>query len=399
MTKLSFSYKDLFRALRLGFSAKKIWMMALGLLFGLGGYALLTYLAYVTAGVDLLQVWQNFRLLPFPLPDYYAFPWYAWAIYAAGVTFLLCVFLVTGTAVSKVAYEGLRGDEFFEAREAFRFALRNVAGTLASPLLILAFVALLAGCGLLVSLVGMIPYVGEIVVGLLGIVAFFASLFIVYLLVVLAATLAMGPSVVGAARADTFDTLFEVFSCVNEQPGRLVWYSATVALLAKFGSFALAAASVTAGRVGYALLGVFPGAKLADVFENAGFYFKVALPDWWPALFQQWFAWELETLGLPQVLLPATYLSVGWSGDAAALLIGLCIYAVALMVVGYGFSVWFSGMTLTYAVLAQKKDEKNILELPDEDEELLEPAEKPEGIQQPGPADAPGSCSPVQESK
>jgi len=31
-------------------------------------------------------------------------------------------------------------------------------------------------------------------------------------------------------------------------------------------------------------------------------------------------------------------------------------------------------MTLNFAVLAYKKDEKNVLELPEDDEELIEPA-------------------------
>jgi hypothetical protein len=46
--------------------------------------------------------------------------------------------------------------------------------------------------------------------------------------------------------------------------------------------------------------------------------------------------------------------------------------------VGYGLSVWFTGMTLNFAVLAYKKDEKNILELPEDEEELIEPVPNPE---------------------
>ncbi|MEO0078428.1 MAG: hypothetical protein ABIK86_05460, partial [candidate division WOR-3 bacterium] len=125
MSKLHFGYKDMFRALRLGFSAKKIWMMSLGLLVGLAGYSLLTYLAYLVAGADLLTVWQSFRLLPFPLPLDYPFPWYSWLVYLAGVLFAICAMLLTGTAVSKVCYEQLRGDEFYESRAAFGFAFRH----------------------------------------------------------------------------------------------------------------------------------------------------------------------------------------------------------------------------------------------------------------------------------
>jgi hypothetical protein len=373
MTKLHWSYKDVFRALRLGFSAKKVWMMSLGLLFGFAGYAVLTYVAYAVAGTDILTVWQTFRLLPLPSPLDFGFPWYSWLIYAAAVAWFLCVVLITGTAVSKVAYEQLRGDEFYESKEAFRFAFKNGSAVLASPLLILAFVALIVVLGLILSLLGAIPFAGEIIVGLLAIVGFIAALFIVYLLVVFLFSLLLGPSVVGATRSDTFDTLFEVFSCVNEQPARLIWYTAIVATLAKFGSFVLGLAASAAGRIGYAITSTFMGDRLADVMGNAAFYFKLSAPDWCPQFLHQVFLAEVNAYGLPQVYLPGDYVGLGWSSDIAALLLGVVFYLIALMVVGYGLSVWFTGMTLNFSVLAYKKDEKNVLDLPEDDEDLTEP--------------------------
>jgi hypothetical protein len=378
MTKLHWNYKDIFRALRLGFSAKKVWMMSLGLLFGFAGYTILTYVAYIAAGADFLVVWQMFRLLPFPSPLDYVFPWYSWLIYAAAVAYFLCAVLITGTAVSKIAYEQLRGDEFYESKEAFRFAFRNGSAVVASPLLILAFIALIVVFGLLYSLLGMIPLAGEILVALLAPFAFIASLFIVYLLLVLLFCLLLGPSVVGATKSDTFDTLFEVFSCVNEQPARLVLYTATVAALAKVGSFLLGLGASAAGRVGSAITGAFMGDKLADAMANAGFYFKLSLPDWWPQPLYRALITTLNAYGLPQVYLPGDYLSLGWSTDIAALLLGVTFYLVALMVLGYGLSVWFTGMTLNFSVLAYKKDEKNVLELPEDEEELIEPVPNPE---------------------
>jgi len=47
-------------------------------------------------------------------------------------------------------------------------------------------------------------------------------------------------------------------------------------------------------------------------------------------------------------------------------------------VAGYGLSVWFTGMTINFSVLAYKKDEKNVLELPEDEEELIEPVPNPE---------------------
>jgi len=374
MTKLHWNYRDVFRALRLGFSAKKVGMMSLGLLIGVAGYAILTYVAFIAAGTDFLTVWQTFRLMPFPSPLDYAFPWYSWLIFAVAVIYLLVVIMITGTAVSKVAYEQLRGDEFYESKEAFRFAFKNGPAVLASPLLILAFIALIVVMGLILSLLGAIPIAGEIIVGLLAILGFIAALFIVYLLVVLLYSILLGPAVVGATRSDTFDTLFEVFSCVNEQPARLIWYTAIVVFLAKVGSFLLGLAASAAGRIGYAITGAFMGGKLADVMGNAAYYFRLAPPDWCPQFLQQTFLTEMHAYGLPQVLLPGDYLPLGWSMDIAALLLGVVFYLVALMVSAYGLAVWFSGMTLNFAVLAYKKDEKNVLELPEDDEELIEPA-------------------------
>lgn len=388
MTKLHFNYKDTFRALRLGFSAKKIWMASLGLLFGFAGYTGFTYVAYITAGVDLLTVWQQFRLLPFPSPLDYPFPWFAWVLFGAGAAFLVGAVLVTGTAVSRVCYEQLKGDEFYESREAFKFAFKNSGSVILSPLLILAFVAIIVIVGLGLSGFGTIPYVGEIVVGLLSPVAFIASLFIVYLLVVFAAAMAMGPSVVGATRNDTFDTLFEVFSCVNEQPGRLLWYTATVAALAKLGSFVLGLAASAAGRIGYTILASFMGGRMADAMTNASFYFKLTPPEWWPLLLQQMFITQANIYGMPQMYLPGDYISIGWSSDMAALFIGITLYLVAIMVTAYGLSVWFCGMTLNYAVLANKKDNKNILEIPDDLAEMIEPVVTLEDVRPPTPEES-----------
>ena len=400
MTRLHFNYKDIFRSLRLGFSAKKIWMMFMGLLIGFAGYAGLTYLAYLVAGYDLLTVWEASRLLPFPDALLYPFPWYAWVIYAVGGLFFVCTSLVAGTAVSKVTYEQLRGDEFYEAREAYKFALRHVSSVLASPLLLIGFVALVVVGGLILGLLGMIPYFGELLTGLMALPAFAASMFIVYLLVVLFFSLLLAPSVVGATKNDTFDTIFEVFSCVNEQPGRLVWYLATVAVLAKFGSFLLGMAASAAGRIGYAVLKLLMGGRMVDLMSNASFYFKVTLPHWCPEPVRMLLLGCADTMGLHQVYTPAAYVSINWSNDVGAVLLGVCFYVVALLVCAFGCSVWYSGTTLTYSVLAKKKDDKNVLELPEDEAELLEPVVAPEGMKPGEPdADSPTEKPPEPEAK
>jgi len=380
VTMLHLSYKDVFRSLRLGFSAKKVWMMFLGLATGCAGYSVLTYLAYVASGVDFLLVWEEFRLLPFPDPVLGGFAWFSWAIYGVAVAFFACAALLSGTAVAKVTFEQLRGDEFYESREGFRFALRQWSSVLGSPLLVLGFVALLLVCGLALSGLGAVPFVGEVVVSLFALPALAASFFVVYLLVVLFFGLLLIPGIVGATRNDTFDTVFEVFSCLNEQPARLVWYLAILAGLSKLGMVLLSLATSAAGRIGYGIVRLFMPSKLPDVLSNAAFYFQVSLPSWWPEPARLAFVSWCNLLGLAQVYSPGEYLSLSWSSDVAALFLGAGLYVVALLVVSFGCSVWFSGSVLVYAVLAYKKDERNVLEAPEDDEDLLEPVVKPEGV-------------------
>lgn len=377
MTKLHFNYKDVFRSLRLGFSAKKVWMMSVGLMIGFVGYSILTYLACLIAGGDFLTLWETYRLFPVPDPAALLFPWYSWALFALGAAFLVCCVLVAGTAVSKVAYEQLRGDEFYESREAFRFALRRLSSVLGSPLLIAVFVAIIAVFGLLLGLLGRIPYFGDILIGLMALPGLAASFFILYLLVVLLFSLLLAPSVVGSTRNDMFDTIFEVFSCVNEQPARLVLYTTTTAGLAKAGSFLFGLASSAAVRIGSGIVGFAAGGKMPDLLSDAGYYLRVYLPDWVPDMARAALARFTDMLGLQGTCIPVWPPVVpqasNWGGTVGSLFLGFALYVIVLMVLAFGCSVWYSGCTLTYTVLAKKKDDKNLIEQPDDDKDLLEP--------------------------
>ncbi|MGQ9679002.1 MAG: hypothetical protein ACUVUD_06975 [bacterium] len=376
MTGLNFNYKDIFRSLRLGFSAKKVGMGMLGLVFGFTGYTALTWLAHLAAGNDWLSIWETYRLLPFPNPNF-SFPWYSWLIYGAGVVWFLIVMLITGTAVARVTYEQLRGNEFFEAGAGFQFALKNSSALILSSMLIIAFIALIVVGGLILSAIGLIPHLGPLLTALLAIVGFFASLFIVYLLIVLLFTLLFAPAVVGTMGNDTFDTLFEVFSCVNEQPGRFVWYTFLVALLAKVGSFLFGQASNLAGRIGSLVLGTFMGERWYELLRGAEFVFKISIPRWGVLEpLHQMLIFEANLYGLPQIYSPSTWTYPLWSTTVGATLLGMCGYAIGIMVIAYGLSVWFSGTVLSLAVIIKKKDDKNIFESTEEDEEIIEPTEE-----------------------
>jgi|UniRef100_A0A7C6A906 hypothetical protein len=362
MNQPHFNYKDIFRACRLGFSAKKMWMSFIGLLIGFAGYCVISYLAFLLAGWRFEEIWLEFRLLPLPQ----TFPWYSWIVWAIGIIYFLAVFLITGAAVGKVAYEQLRGDEFFEVKEAFSYALHNIGAVCLGPVLPLLFVLSLVICGLVLSLIGAIPYLGEIFVGLMALPAFAVSLFIVYLLIVFFFTLMIGPAVVGSTKNDTFDTLFEVFSCVNEQPWRLVVYGGLLWILAKVGMFILGLASAGAVKIGTEVVHIFAGAKIYDMTANAAHFLKINLPGWLPWLCRDIFERFINYMHAGMLFEPSFYTRVNWAVDVGSVLFGIAFYCIALFVLSYGTATWFSGNVLIYSVLVKKKDDKNLFEKEEE---------------------------------
>lgn len=404
MTKLHFNYKDIFRAFRLGFSAKKVWVGFQGLLFGWLGYMVLGYLAYLVSGTSLGTVWENFRLLPMPdavaaLPAFNVGGWILWAV---GLVWLVFVAMTAGIAISKLTYEQLRGDEFYEVKEAWKQALKSLGALIATPVLLGLFIVLLLAAGLLLGLIGRIPFAGEMIVGLLAIPAFAVALFVVYLIVVFFFTFTIGPAVIGTTKSDAFDNLFEVFSCVNDQPGRLVWYQFLLVIFAIVGMAALAFFSAKALHLGRWIVGILMNVgeaktsaqvlyKLDLMINSAADTVRLVLPRWaeqtlfWlPNWVHGLFGWIKGAVALPSLVSSQAPMIPNWSVMIGTILFSIFYHVSILFVLGYGMAVWFSGNTLVYLVLVNKKDERNLLEIREEEVEIPEklevttPAEEPE---------------------
>ena len=97
MTKLHYNFKDVFRAARFGFSAKKMWVQFLGLLIGVVGYLILAYIAFLVGTEHgFAEVWNKFRFIP--LPFGVQFGWLGWIFMALGFIWFVAVNLLTHSA-------------------------------------------------------------------------------------------------------------------------------------------------------------------------------------------------------------------------------------------------------------------------------------------------------------
>jgi len=382
VTNLHFNFKDVFRAGRLGFSAKKMWISFLGLLIGGIGYTILSYIAFLTAGIRIGEVWASYRLMPFLAQDI-TIPWYSWVIWVAGIVWWVCVTIITGVAVSKVTYEQLKGDEFYEIKEAFKFALKNGKSAILAPLVLIIFILSLIVMGIILALITWIPYFGQLFFSIMAIPAFFVCIFILYLVVVTLVSLIIGPSIVGTTGNDTFDTLFEAFSVINDQPWRFIVYEFLLKLVMIVGVGILGFFAAKAIYLGYTVIGIIvPGDKLNNIFTNAAYYVKLVIPDFYPESIRNIITGYLDWIGMSNLLFPPEYVPAyeGWAGAISSFILGIVYYLIILGVVSLGCSIYWAGNTLIFTVLVKKKDDKNLLEIKEEvvEEKKEEEVEKKE---------------------
>ncbi len=370
---MHFNYKDVFRAGRFGFSAKKIWVGFVGILVAAIIYSVFAYLAFVSSPEwNVKQVWQAYRYLP--LPFGVNLSWWGWAIWTIGLIFAAFVKMMALTAIAKITFEQLRGDEFYEAKEALKFALKNWKGVFLSPVTLAVVIGFILLCGFLLGFGGRIPYVGQILVGIFSIPIFAAALFLVYLMVVFSVSLFLAPAIVATTKSDTFDTLFEVFSVLNDQPWRLVVWESLLAFISSLGAF---------------ILGLF--VKRALVLTNWALNMWAGPRDWMDKIWMKGLWYLPRTLPFPPFswmangFLPSmTYGRVSYvQGNGAEAfsgwLIGLSFYFVIFFVAAYAMAIWGSGNALIYTVLVKMKDDKNLLERREEEEFEPEPIKEDTG--------------------
>jgi len=361
---LEFTFKDVFRAARP--SSKRIWVAFEGIFIAAIIYAVFSYLTFLTGGWGIKRIWQEFRFLPMPLGHH--FPWYSWLIWIIGLLGVFYFYAVTTTAIAKIQFEQLRGDEFYETREAWRYAFKNWQAPFLSPITLIFFSAILILIGMCFGLVGRIPYVGQIAIGCLALPIIAGALFVVYLGIVLVVTFLTANAIVATTEGDTFDTIFESFSLINEQTWRYVLWQIILGIVTFVGTFIFAILLREALHLTRWALGVWQGPRgwWNIMWNNAHWYLHIT---WIPIWVGNYF---------PSLVLPYKFISAGASGVTTSFggfLLGLSFYVIVFVVLGYAVSTWVSGQTIIYIILVKLKDEKNLLE---KKEEIIEEEIKPE---------------------
>lgn len=374
MHQISFDVRDVFKSPRLALSLQRIWIQFIGLVVGYLGYLLFTYISFITAGVGFSNGWKKYGLLPCIFSE--SPNWYSVIIYLVGLFWLIAVYLIFATAVSRATYMLVKGNHFYSWTDAMRFALKKTASILLSPAAILLIIIFFLAGGAVVGLLGKIPFVGEFGVTIFTFLWFFASLFVVFLVIIFAVALIQTPAILATTNDDAFEAVFQSFSLVWSQPWRLILYEFISAAMAVIGLLVLAFLSKQAFIV---MVRVFSNVMGAD-FINISSQGMYLLNIW---LFHS-IVWVNSILGDMSGLVYFSREFIPLQLPHGYQYVTSYIFAIWMLIIGglilsYGLASFNVGNTLSYIILRKKKDDENLLERKDPEEEEEEEEDNEEG--------------------
>lgn len=372
MSELHFDFRDVFRAGRYGFSSKKLAVHFIGLALAYLIYEAIVYISLLIVGGNALQdFWNEYALLPVcPIVDYELKPVTVVAMWL-GLLIFFVIFFSTSTMVSKITIQQLRGDSFFSMKEAASFLKRHwkaVFGAFVGIILVFVLCMLVP---IIVGLLGKIPWVGKVIVTLSSLFmpfAFFLGLVMVYLLVILSVSLFFVPAIVAAADSDIFETVYQHFSIVWNQPWRIVVY--------EFLLFCLKLICVPIWMIS-CLLGLsLVMLPIRYLLPEDMILFMGNANKWLGKLMNEISALPLlRDLGVFDTIASSNVSAAELSTfdnlfvTLTSIFITLSLLFVMGLILAYLFSIASVGNTIIYAILRRRSDGENLLEAEEEEED------------------------------
>jgi len=270
-----------------------------------------------------------------------------------------------GGAITRMAAVQVARKEKISLPEALRFTRSHLLSYFSAPLIpligILIFCILLLIFGLLQNL---IPVVGDIVVGGLGWpLVLLAGLIMAIILVGLVGW-PMMYATISAEGSDSFDALSRSYSYVLSNPWQYLWYSLVAlaygAVVVFFVGF-MGSLMVNLGKWGVSLADIFPDRDPA--------YLCIYAPTS--------FGWRDLLLAGGNEAVAASGAPVHpdqwhWYNNVGAAMVAFWLYLAFLMVIGFGYSYFWSASTIIYLLMRRKVDDTEMDEVYVEEDEAEE---------------------------
>ena len=373
MTNMYFNCRDILKSARIAFSFQRLGIQFTGLAIGYLAYVILTFAALALAGNDLGVIWSRYGLIPSIAGS--VLPWYSMIVYVIGVVVLAAAWLVSALGVSRATYMHLKGNTFYTWKEALNYAIKKKgAAVIATPIAI-AFILFFTGLGgVVVGLLGRIPWIGPIGLSLFSAVWFLASFFMVFVGAALAVSLLQTPAVLATTDDDAFEGVFQSFSLIAAQPVRLILYELLLLVVTVLGTGVLALVAKKAWLVMTLVLKMGMGQNYADLSYAA----STLLQNW---IYPLWI-WAKSLMGDSAYIFlfshNFTTMDLAPSIQIASTILAIFMTLIGAYLLCYPFAVFNAGNTIIFLNLKKMKDDENLLERVDKEEEEVEEGEQEE---------------------
>ncbi len=361
MNKYYYDFRDIFRAPRISLHGKNIYLQMRNLLIGYIGYAVIAYLALLVEGVDLGYAWDVHFIFPIGMLGIVTI-WGKLVLLVALHWFVICL-LRGNLAVSKSAFEEIKGNLFFSSCEARTFVKEKKWMMFRAYISVVAFILFMIALGLIAGLIGKIPVVGELSFGLFyGFPYFILSLFAVLIMFLFTTFTLTGPAAVGVKGEDTLTTLFDGLSVVTSRPLRWTIYTAASVVIAKVCSFVLFYFSFRAFQFTNYTTGALMGEKGKIIFESA----IEKIPVSSPVIKFLSYIYPGSDFGINLYMLGAFHPS-NTIYSIATYLVTISISLVFLFIIAYFINTVVVGQVIAFIDIRRQTHNDNLAEMPDDE--------------------------------
>ena len=264
----------------------------------------------------------------------------SWAGSAVAWTRLLWLLLVWGLfggAITRIAAVQFARDQNIGLVPALKFAVSRYLSFVSAPLVAVGFLGMMWLMCVAAGYFGRVPYVGDVVLGLLWIVPLLLGLVMALILLGGVPGLPLMYSTISTEDSDAFDGFSRSYSYVYSRPWHYLWY-AVVAMI--YGSVVIFFVITMASLVSYlAFWSVSAGGGFKEIVYN---------PE-----------------NLPTFL---TWLNQFGSDSVGELLAMLWMQFWAVLVHGFVYSYFWTSVTIMYFLLRQSEDavELDVVSLPED---------------------------------
>jgi hypothetical protein len=367
--KMYFDLRDIFRAPRLGLSGKKIWVFLAANLIGYLAYFFLTYIALAGSGIDFIAAWNQFGLYPCLFGTNITASWWSWLIYLTGVIIWFYAITLACTAVARITYKQLKGDEFYSAGDGYRYVINHWWSIIFTPITLMLIIAFFVLVAAVFALLGKLPFIGEFLFAFPYLLYFFGSIFTIYTIIVFLISLVYTPAIVATLEEDTMGTVFQNYSITWSQPWRIIAYHSVLIPLTIIGFnifkwFWIAGYKFINMVFGHEWL---MGSKLTNIVGWATNAIN-PLPKFQHVIHGLSICSESHFCGISENLL-VTAGPLNATEYIAGIIIAIFLFILMFSLLSYGLSILSVGETIMFVVFKKKSDNDNILDHTDEDEQ------------------------------